>query len=183
MAIKADSAATGGSCEVIPIGREVALPAYRPALPRSRRHRAQLLAPVAGLLAALASAGVLASRTLYLAEDEAICDGERLVCIDGTLSYDVNDRLLWLRGRVQFTTVPGLLQITVKGSNRLGHVRYAPMEIELRGKASEIVDFRMIPDYPDVANWAIDHIVYRRQSDIDADGESSLTPISDAAGP
>jgi len=56
--------------------------------------------------------------------------------------------------------VPGVLQITVKGSNRLGHVRYAPMEIGLRGKASEIVDFEMIPDYPDVANWAIETIEY-----------------------
>jgi hypothetical protein len=118
------------------------------------------VAGVVGLLAAIASTAAVASRTLYLAEEELICDGERRVCIDGTLGYDVNDRLLWLRGRVQFTTVPGVLQITVKGSNRLGHVRYAPMEIELRGKASEIVDFGMIPDYPDIANWAIDHIVY-----------------------
>jgi len=113
-----------------------------------------------GLAAALASAAALGARTLYLADDEVLCDGERLVCVDGTLGYEVNDRLLWLRGRVLFSTVPGLLQITVKGSNRLGHVRYAPMEIELRGNASEIVDFRMIPDYPDVANWAIDHITY-----------------------
>jgi hypothetical protein len=118
------------------------------------------VAGVVALLAASASTAVLAAHTLYLAEEELICDGEQLVCIDGTLGYEVNRRLLWLRGRVQFTTVPGLLQITVKGSNRLGHVRYAPMEIELRGKASEIVDFKMIPDYPDVDNWAIDRIVY-----------------------
>ncbi len=118
------------------------------------------VAGVVALLAASASTAALAAPTVYLSEQELICDGERLICIDGTLGYEVNDRLLWLRGRVQFTTVPGLLQITVKGSNRLGHVRYAPMEIELRGKASEIVDFQMIPDYPDVANWTIDHIVY-----------------------
>jgi len=121
---------------------------------RSNRTRALLLA------ALLASAAAPASRTLYLAGSEVICDGERILCVDGTLTYDVNDRLLWLRGRVQATTVPGILQITVKGSNRLGHVRYAPMEIELRGRASEIVDYRMIPDYPDVENWSIDRIVF-----------------------
>lgn len=110
---------------------------------------------MAGLLAAAAAH---AARIRYLAEDDVLCDGARTVCVDGTLGYEVNDRLLWLRGRVQFTTVPGLLVITVKGSNRLGHVRYAPMEVELRGKASEIVDFEMIPDYPDVANWSIDRI-------------------------
>ena len=111
-------------------------------------------------MAALASAASLASETLYLARDELICDVERIVCIAGTVGYDVNERLLWLQGRVQFATVPGLLQITVKGSNRLGHVRYAPMEIELRGHATEIVDFKMVADDPDVANWAIDHIIF-----------------------
>jgi len=121
---------------------------------------ASAVAGVLGLLVALASAPSLASRTLYLARDDLICDGERIICIAGVLSYDVNDRLLWLRGRVQFATVPGLLQITLRGSNPLGHARYAPMEIQLRGRATEIVDFKMIPDYPDVANWAIDRIVF-----------------------
>ena len=106
------------------------------------------------------SAASLASQTLYLARDELICDVERIICIAGTVGYDVNDRLLWLQGRVQFATVPGLLQISVQGSNRLGHVHYARMEIELRGHVTEIVDFKMVADYPDVANWAIDHIIF-----------------------
>jgi len=133
------------------------------ACPRSaRRHGilAAATAGVVGLLAVLASADAVASRTLYLAENQLICDSERILCIHGTLRYEVNARLLWLRGRVQATTVPGVLRITLTGSNRLGHVRYAPMEITLRGRASEIVDFRMIPDYPDIDNWSIDRIVF-----------------------
>lgn len=117
-------------------------------------------AGVVALVAALTASATLASPILYLARNEVLCDSRRIACVDGTLSYEVNTRLLELRGRVQFTTVPGVLQIVVKGSNRLGHVRYAPMEIKLRGQASEIVDFRMIPDYPDVENWAIDHISF-----------------------
>jgi hypothetical protein len=120
---------------------------------------------IAALLSVLASTAALAARTLYLAENELICDSGRIICIHGTLGYDVNDRLLWLRGRVQATTVPGTLQITVKGTNGLGHVRYAPLEIELQGRASEIVDFAMIPDYPDVANWEIWTIEYRLGQD------------------
>ena len=53
-----------------------------------------------------------------------------------------------------------MLQITLKGTTRLGYARYAPMEITLRGVASEIVDFHMIPDYPDVADWKIDRITF-----------------------
>jgi hypothetical protein len=115
---------------------------------------------VTGLLAVLTSAAALASRTLYLAREELICDATRIIFIDGSLGYDVNDRLLWLRGRVQASTVPGVLRITVRGSNRLGHMRFAPMEIGLRGRATEIVNFEMIPDYPDVANWSIDRIEF-----------------------
>lgn len=124
-----------------------------------RRIQARLRARcLAVLLAALVPATALASRTLFLARNELICDGGRILCIDGTLTYEVNPRLLWLSGRVQSTAVPGVLKITVRGTNRLGHVRFAPMEIGLRGRATEIVDFRMIPDHPDVDNWSIDRI-------------------------
>ncbi len=39
-----------------------------------------------GLITALASAAALASRILYLARDEILCDGERITCVAGTLS-------------------------------------------------------------------------------------------------
>jgi len=130
--------------------------------PRHRFRAVRTWTLAATLLASalLAPPAALASRTLYLARDEPLCDGPRTLCVDGTLTYDVNDRLFWLRGRVRATAVPGTLRITVKGTNRLGHVRYAPLEVPLRGRASEIVDFRMIPDHPDVANWAIDRVVF-----------------------
>lgn len=140
-------------------------PAYRPAAPGSSYRGPRQLALLTGLLASLASTAALASRTLFLAREELICDAGRVICIDGTLSYDVNDRLLWLRGRVQATAVPGVLVITLRGSNRLGHLRFAPMEVALRGTATEIVDFRMIPDHPDVANWSIDRIEFRPGGD------------------
>jgi hypothetical protein len=34
------------------------------------------------------------------------------------------------------------------------------MEIQLRGKYSEIVEFKMIPDHPDVANWRVTAIEF-----------------------
>ncbi len=98
----------------------------------------------------------LAAPMVYLARDERLCDAAATICLDGTLRYDVNSRLLRLRGRLAFAPGPGRLDIWLRGSNRLGHVRYAPMEVEVRGRASEIIDFRMIPDYPDVANWQIE---------------------------
>jgi len=89
-----------------------------------------------------------------------LCDRAQTACVNATLTYAVNERLLWRRGRVQSAPGAGTLQLMLRGSNRLGHVRYAPMEVALRGNATEIVDFRMIPDYPDVANWEIDGILF-----------------------
>ncbi|WKZ11814.1 MAG: hypothetical protein QY320_12085 [Gammaproteobacteria bacterium] len=116
--------------------------------------------PAVGLLALLAATAVEASRRLDLARDELICAAGHTVCIRGSLTYDSNSRVLALRGRLQSASGPGLFRITVRGSNRLGHVRFAPMEIRLRGNRTEIVDFRMIPDHPDVANWQIDRVEF-----------------------
>lgn len=106
------------------------------------------------------SAAALASRYHYLARDEQLCDASATACLMATLTYDHNPRLLWLRGRVQSAPGPGMLRITLKGSTRQGFVRYAPMEVDLRGRRTEIVDFRMIPDHPDVSDWAIDRVEF-----------------------
>lgn len=121
---------------------------------------------VVSLLALLVAANAQASRTVDLASNEALCATGGHACIKGTLSYDTNSRLLTLRGRVQFAPGPGEFRITVKGSNRLGHVAFAPMEIKVRGKPTEIVDFKMIPDHPDVENWQIDHIEFVLATDL-----------------
>lgn len=119
---------------------------------RTARGAAALVAAVV----LLAPAAALASRLLYLARDERLCDGRAGACIEATLTYEVNSRILWLRGRVVSAPGPGLWQVVVRGANRLGHVRRAPVEVRIRGRRSEIVDTRMIPDHPDVEDWAID---------------------------
>lgn len=113
----------------------------------------------------LAITDASAARLLYVARDELLCDTLHGVCLLGTLSYETNSRVLWLRGRLRSAPGPGVLQITLKGTTRLGYVRYAPMEVMLRGRTSEIVDFHMIPDHPDVADWTIDRIVFVAEAD------------------
>jgi hypothetical protein len=83
-----------------------------------------------------------------------------VACVDGTLSYRVNTRVLWLNGRLKTSPGPGTLEITVRGTTRHGFVRYAPLEIQLHGHTSEIVNFRVIPGDADVENWQIDRIEY-----------------------
>lgn len=91
----------------------------------------------------------------YLKRDERFCDVDEVLCMRGTLRYDANPRLLRLWGRVQTSPGRGLLRIRLAGTNRLGHRRTTEMEVQLRGTYSEIVEFKMIPDHPDVYAWEI----------------------------
>ena len=106
----------------------------------------------------------LAEPALYVERGGLICDADQTVCLRGSLVYQPNPRLLRLRARVQFAPGPGELRILMTGTNRRGDRRYAPMEITLRGKYSEIVDFKMIPDHPDVNAWEIDRVSFEPES-------------------
>jgi hypothetical protein len=108
----------------------------------------------------LAAVPALAAPLRYLARNELLCEPSKITCVRGTLTYEQNDRLLRLRGRVVSAPGPGVFQITLSGATRQGFRRYAPMEIKIRGRPTEIVDYKMIPDYPDVYDWVIDRIEF-----------------------
>ena len=113
------------------------------------------------LVTALLAAGAAHAATLrYLARDTLLCEPTKAACVRGTLTWEGNDRLLQLRGRVVSAPGPGLIQITLAGTTRLGYRRYAPMEIRIRGRPTEIVNFKMIPDYPDVYDWIIYRVAF-----------------------
>ena len=119
---------------------------------------------VLSLLAVACAWPALAGPILYIERGGLICDTQQTICLRGNLLYEQNPRLLRLRARVQFAPGPGELRILMTGTNRSGDRRYAPMEITLRGKYSEIVDFKMIPDHPDVNAWAIDRISFEPET-------------------
>lgn len=116
--------------------------------------------PLLGLGAALLSTAAVAGKTQYLLRNERFCDVEEQFCMDGSLRYEVNSRLLRLWGRVRTSPGRGLLRIRLAGTNRLGHRRISAMEVQLRGTIGEIVEFKMIPDHPDVYEWAITGIEF-----------------------
>jgi len=114
----------------------------------------------AGLLILLVAGATVAGPREYLFQDKRVCDASGEFCIRGTLSYHSNPRVLHLRARVLKAPGPGLLRITVSGSNELGHGRLAPFEVRVRGQYSEIVNHKVIPDHPDVEEWAVERVVF-----------------------
>jgi hypothetical protein len=104
--------------------------------------------------------GALAGPRDYLFEDKRICDTHEVLCFRGTLSYESNSRLLHLSARVRTDPGPGMLRISLTGTNELGHRRFAPFEVRVRGAYSEIINHKMIPDYPDVRGWEVERVEF-----------------------
>ncbi len=115
---------------------------------------------LAGAALLLSPGDALAGPYDYLFRNERICDVEEVFCLRGTLSYHSNPRILHLRARVQKAPGPGLLRIRVAGANELGHRRLSPLEIRVRGRYSEIINQRIIPDHPDVDGWEVESVEF-----------------------
>jgi len=120
---------------------------------------------VLGALALLIVTGASAAPREYLFRGERICDANGVLCFRGTLSYHSNPRLLRLRARVQTASGPGLLRIMLVGANQQGHRRLAPFEVRVRGRYSEIINHKMIPDYPDTQGWAVERVEFIADAD------------------
>jgi hypothetical protein len=123
-----------------------------------------LAAAVSGLTTLLLALPGGAAPIEYLFRGERVCAESGDFCLSGSLSYEGNSRLLRLRARVQKAPGPGLLRISLAGRNRQGFLHTAPMEIRLRGNYSEIIDFKMIPDYPDTLAWGIERVEFMADS-------------------
>ena len=106
--------------------------------------------------------GSLAGPIEYLFRNERVCDVENVFCLRGTLSYQSNPRLLRLSARVQKSPGPGQLRILLSGKSAQGHRHFAPFEVRLRGGNSEIIDHKMIPDYPEVQSWVVEEVRFVR---------------------
>ncbi len=112
----------------------------------------------AGLLAfsfAL-SAGAASSTFYFLARNDRICAEDGPVCIRATISYDTNSRILHLRGRVDRAAEPGWLRLTFVGISERNQRGSTTMEFPIRGNWSEVLDHKLIPDHPPIADWRLE---------------------------
>lgn len=120
----------------------------------------RILSLLLGASALIVFSASLAGPREYLFQDKRICDTNEVFCIRGTLSYHSNPRLLHLRARVQKAPGSGLLRIRLSGVNQQGDRRLAPFEVRVNGNYSEIINHKMIPDHPDVEDWAVERVEF-----------------------
>jgi hypothetical protein len=128
-------------------------------------HMRRKLTLLLGTSALFFLTSTLAAPRDYLFRNERLCDPGEVFCLSGTLTYQSNPRLLHLRARVQSAPGPGLLRISLTGTNQQGHRHFAPFEVRVRGRYSEIIDHKIIPDHPSVQGWAIERVEFIADED------------------
>lgn len=106
-------------------------------------------------LAALPFVDAAAEERHYIKKNEVFCDSSGRLCLDGSLWYLQNSRLLRLKARIRKQTGPGVIRMRLVGNNRLGDLRRTQIMLPVRGAYSEIVTHDLRPDAPDVADWRL----------------------------
>ncbi len=106
-----------------------------------------------------------AGERYYLKKSETFCDSSGVLCLNGSLSYRVNPRILSLNARVQKKTGPGFIRIILIGANWQGIERFTEISISIRGTYSEIIDHSMRTNEPDVSEWEISSFRFQPAGD------------------
>ena len=116
------------------------------------------------VLLLLVASGAVAAERLYIKKNETFCDSSGKLCLHGSFTYRVNSRIVSLNARVQKQTGPGEIQITLSGTNRQDMLRLTEIRFSIRGTYSEIIDHKMRPDAPDVAEWHLSSFRFEANS-------------------
>jgi hypothetical protein len=117
------------------------------------------------ILLLLTATIAFAGERLYMKKNETFCDSSGVLCLHGSLTYRVNSRIVSLNARVQKQTGPGVIRITLAGTNRQDMLRRTEIMITIRGTHSEIIDHQMVPGAPDVYEWEISSFLFEAKSD------------------
>ena len=118
------------------------------------------LRPAVFLLLLIAVTATAGPSERVTGSNSRMCDSDGKVCLQGSITYYSNPRLLELRSRVQRASGPGLIVFRLTGENRDGHLRRTSIEVRIRGRYSEIVSTRLITDHPDVVSWTLESIQF-----------------------
>ena len=108
----------------------------------------------------LAAGAVLAwhcagAHTTYLLHDELLCNDSGQVCLRGWLVHDPHRNEIALDARLQRTASPGTIIISLDGVTPGGQPVTTAVSVEVRGRYSEIIHARFIPQWPYETRWAV----------------------------
>ncbi len=90
----------------------------------------------------------------------SICDQTETACIDGSITWLKNRKMITIEGRLKRDIEPGKLFFMFSGHLSSGEQVFHTKQVEIRGKRGEILDERFKPPYSNQTIWALHKFTY-----------------------
>ncbi|UZE96477.1 hypothetical protein [Alkalimarinus alittae] len=136
-------------------------------MPGSRNHRHSsayihsIPAYLILLLLLLSVANVTHAISRDIVSGRSICDQTETACIDGSITWLKNRKMITIEGRLKRAIEPGKLIFLFSGFLSSGEQVFHSKEIEIRGKRGEILDERFKPPYSNQTIWSLYRFTYQ----------------------
>lgn len=112
------------------------------------------------LIALLAIADVTHAISREIVRGRSICDQTETACIDGSITWLKNRKMITIEGRLKRAIEPGKLFFMFSGHLSSGEQVFHTKEVEIRGKRGEILDERFKPPFSNQTIWALHKFTY-----------------------
>lgn len=90
----------------------------------------------------------------------SICDQTETACIDGSITWLKNRKMITIEGRLKRAIEPGKLIFMFSGHLASGEQVFHTKEVKVRGKRGEILDERFKPPFSNQTIWALHKFTY-----------------------
>lgn len=112
------------------------------------------------LIALLSISEVTHAMSREIVRGRSICDQTETACIDGSITWLKNRKMITIEGRLKRAIEPGKLLFMFSGHLTSGEQVFHTQEVEIRGKRGEILDERFKPPFSNQTIWALHKFTY-----------------------
>ena len=95
-----------------------------------------------------------------IARGRSICDITETACLDGTITWYLNRKMITIEGRMKRKISPGKMVYRFSGYLATGEQVFHAHKFTIRGKRGEIIDERLKPPYSNQTIWSLNRVTY-----------------------
>ena len=113
------------------------------------------------LLVALLNGSALSwAATEIIFSDSSVCDFHDLVCANVRITFDINEKVMEIHGRVYRAHGKGVLTFYLNGITPINEQISHPVTIEVKGHYNEIIRAKFQPPLSNQTEWSLQEVVF-----------------------
>lgn len=90
----------------------------------------------------------------------SICDQQGRVCLQGTIRFESNSKIMEIQARLHRTAGPGTLTFEFFGTTPLDEQVYHSTSVDIRGRYNESISHKVGPPYSNRTRWSLSRIIF-----------------------